>query len=170
MPNLINLCLLKEIDAELAEHAGGVFVDFQGLTVQEANSLRGQFAEKNVRFKVLKNRIAKRCFEKLELDVSEHLKGPTAYAYGDAEQAVDAAKVLEAVLKTNKKIRVKGAVFEASVLGAEEAIGLAKLPDRPTMQTMLASTLIAPARGLAVSINGVLAGLARCINENNNKG
>lgn len=165
MPNLINICLSQQFDAEFEQHEGGVFVDFTGMTVAEANNLRGQFAAKDIRYLVLKNRIARRSFQKMDLDVVDPLRGPTGYAYGNTEQAIDAAKILKEVLKTNKKLRVKGAIFESTVLNAEEALGLAGLPDRPTMQSMLASALIAPARGLATSINAVLSGLARCVNE-----
>lgn len=167
MANLINTCLHAELESELAQHEGGVFVDFTGISVAEANDLRRKFAQKSVRFRVLKNTIAHRVFAKQNIDVKGVVNGPTAYAYGDTEQAINAAKVLTDVLKTNvkTKLKIRGAVFEHSVLDAKEATALAKLPDRQTMRAMIATATIAPARGLATAVNAVLSGLARCIDQ-----
>lgn len=167
MPNLINTCLYADLESELGQHDGGVFVDFTGISVAEVNELRGKFAQKNVRFRVLKNTIAHRVFAKQNIDVTGVVKGPTGYAYGDVEQAINAAKVLEDLLKANakSKLKIRGAVFEKTVLGSKDAAALAKLPDRQTMRAMIATATIAPARGLAASVNAVLAGLARCIDQ-----
>lgn len=167
MPNLINTCLYNELEGELEAHEGGVFVDFTGLSVAEANELRGKFAEKNVRFRVLKNTLARRWFTTQSLDTKAVISGPTGYAYGDTEQAINAAKVLRELLKANakSKLKIRGAVFEKTVLDSREAAALANLPDRQTMRAMIATAAIAPARGLAAGINAVLSGLARCIDQ-----
>jgi large subunit ribosomal protein L10 len=167
MPNLINTCLYAELESDLEQHEGGVFVDFTGISVAEVNELRGKFAQKNVRFRILKNTIAHRVFAKHDIDVTGVVKGPTGYAYGDVEQAISAAKVLEDLLKANakSKLKIRGAVFEKTVLDSKDAAALAKLPDRQTMRAMIATATIAPARGLAASVNAVLSGLARCIDQ-----
>lgn len=167
MPNLINTCLYSELSSELDQHEGGVFVDFTGISVAEVNELRGKFAEKNVRFRVLKNTIAHRWFNGKDLDVKDVVNGPTGYAYGDTEQAINAAKVLRELLKANakSKLKIRGAVFERTLLDSKEAAALANLPDRQTMRAMIATATIGPVRGLAAGINAVLSGLARCIDQ-----
>ena len=76
-----------EVTAELAEQLGKSEVlylaDFTGLNVKEMTELRRQFREAGGRFVVVKNRLALRALEDLDLpDLSEHLKGPTGFIFG----------------------------------------------------------------------------------------
>lgn len=167
MPNIINEKMLVEYSQSLEGVEGGVFVDFTGIDVALINELRTRFHEKDIPFQVVKNRVVRKAFREagFDLEMDELLAGPTAMAYGDAERAIGAAKVIEEASKKKefKALRVKGGFFENSVLDEAGVKTLATLPDRPTMQSMILSAILGPGRGIATSINAVMSGLARCI-------
>ncbi|MDA8988763.1 50S ribosomal protein L10 [Planctomycetota bacterium] len=166
MPNIVNQMVVRELQDEFKDAEGMVLVAFGGLTVEETSDIRGKLAEKNVRFKMVRNSLAKRVLADRDItfDGDAALKGNTGIAYGDAEAAIDAAKVFaDKDVKKSGKVIVKGAVLEGNCLDAASATALADLPDRDSLHAMLLGVISGPARGLATVINAVPASVARVI-------
>ena len=79
-----------------------VQVDYRGLTVEEVTDLRNQFRKAGVEYAVLKNTMINLAARDLQIEgLEEHLKGPTAVAFGYEEVA---AKIITEFAKKNKKI------------------------------------------------------------------
>lgn len=166
MPNIVNQMVVRELQDEFKEAEGMVLVAFGGLTVEETSEIRGKLAEKNVRFKMVRNSLAKRVLADRDVTFSDDgaLKGNTGIAYGDAEAAIDAAKVFsDKDLKKAGKVVVKGGMLEGNALDAASAKALADLPDRDTLHAQLLGVISGPARGLATVINAVPGSVARVI-------
>lgn len=166
MPNIVNKMVMRELTEEFKDVEGMVLVSYAGLTVEENEALRGKLAEKNVSFRMVRNSLAKRVLAEKEITFPEDeaLKGNTGIAYGDAEAAIDAAKIFnEKDVKKAGKVQFKGGVLEGNALDAQSAKALADLPDRDTLHAQLLGVISGPARGLATVINAVPSGLARVI-------
>lgn len=166
MPNIVNQMVVRELEEEFQDAEGMVLVSYAGLTVEENEDIRGKLAEKNVRFRMVRNTLAKRVLAERDLDFPEDnaLEGNTGIAYGDAEAAIDAAKVFNAKeVKKAGKVAFKGAVLEGRTLDSSGAKALADLPDRDTLYAQMLGVISGPARGLATVLNGVPSGLARVI-------
>ena len=117
MPNIVNQMVVRELQDEFKEAEGMVLVNFGGLTVEETSAIRGKLAEKNVRFKMVRNSLAKRVLADRDVTFPEDsaLKGNTGIAYGDAEAAIDAAKVFaDKEIKKQGKVVVKGGMLEGN--------------------------------------------------------
>lgn len=173
MPNIVNEMVVRELEDEFKDAEGMVVVAFGGLTVAETEDLRGKLAEKNVRFKMVRNKLAKRVLADRDIVFPEDaaLKGNTGIAYGDAEAAIDAAKVFnDKDVKKAGKVAFKGAVLEGNALDSDAAKALADLPDRDTLHAQLLGVISGPARGLATVINAVPSGLARVIQAHVDEG
>lgn len=173
MPNIVNKMVLAELENEFKDVEGMVLVAFSGLTVEESDDLRGKLAEKNVNFKMVRNSLARRVLAAKDIAFPEAnaLTGNTGIAYGDAEAAVDAAKIFnEKDVRKAGKVAFKGAILEGNALDAKSAKALADLPDRDTLHAMLLGCIAGPARGLATVINAVPSGVARVIQAHVDEG
>lgn len=166
MPNLVNKMVVAELEEEFKDVDGMVLVSFGGLTVEENENLREKLAEKNVSFRMVRNTLARRVLAERNIVFPEDdaLKGNTGIAYGDAEAAIDAAKVFsEKDVKKAGKVQFKGGVLDGETLDANSAKALADLPDRDTLHSQLLGVISGPARGLATVINQVPSSIARVI-------
>lgn len=166
MPNIVNRMVTAELEHEFADAEGMVLVSYSGLETVENEELRGKLAEKNVRFRMVRNTLAKRVLEAkgFEFPEAEALKGNTGIAYGDTEAAIDAAKIFtDKDVKKAGKVKLKGAVLDGETLDANGAKALADLPDRDTLHAQLLGVIAGPARSLATVINAVPSGVARVI-------
>lgn len=173
MPNIVNKMVVRELENEFKDAEGMVLVAFSGLSVEESDGLRGKLAEKNVNFKMVRNSLAKRVLADRNITFPDEgaLKGNTGVAYGDAEAAVDAAKIFnDKEVRKAGKVAFKGAVLEGNALDAKGAKALADLPDRATLHAMLLGCIAGPARGLATVINAVPSSVARVIQAHADEG
>ncbi len=173
MPNIVNKMVVAELEDEFKDVEGMVLVSFSGLSVEESDGLRGKLAEKNVNFRMVRNSLARRVLADKDISFPEEgaLKGNTGVAYGDAEAAVDAAKIFnDKDVRKAGKVAFKGAVLEGNALDAKGAKALADLPDRDTLHAMLLGCLAGPSRGLATVINAVPSSVARVIQAHVDEG
>jgi len=92
------------------------------------------------------------------------LKGNTAIAYGSAEAVVYAAKLFtSAEVKKAGKVKIRAAVLEGRLLDANDAMSLADVPDKKTLQAKLVGCVAGPSRGLVSLMNQVPSGLVRLL-------
>lgn len=153
-----------ELTAELVDVLSGAEIlyltDFTGLNVKDMTELRRRFRETDSRYLVVKNRLALRALEKLDLpDISEHLQGPTGLIIA-RDDPVMPAKTLRTFSKENEdRPTLKGGVVEGRLVSASEIAQLAELPPREELLAGIAGSLTAPVTGIV----GVLAGLLRDI-------
>ena len=172
MPNLVNQLVMNELKDEFADAEGMVVVSFGGLTVEEAENLRGSLASKGVSFRMVRNKLARRALADRGLDFGDDaFVGNTGIAYGDAEAAINAAKIFsEKEIKALGKVAFKAGVLEGDVLDSKSSAALADVPDRDTLNAKLLGCLSGPARGLAMVINGVPSATARVLQARADQG
>ena len=79
----------KRVDAlakELEKAESIVFADYKGLTVEQDTQMRAAFREQDLTYRVVKNSISSRAFEKLGIKgLDDTLIGPTAIAYSNED-------------------------------------------------------------------------------------
>jgi large subunit ribosomal protein L10 len=165
MPNVVNRLVVQELTKAFQDAEGMLVVSFGGLTVKESEGLRTKMAEKGVKMRMVRNSLARRVLKDRGLELDEKtLLGNTAIAYGNAEAAIHAAKLCtSAEVKKAGKITVRAGVLEGQVLGAKDAVSLADVPDRNTINAKLLGCISGPARGLVSVLNGTPNGLVRVI-------
>jgi large subunit ribosomal protein L10 len=172
MPNLVNQILLGELEREFQQMGSCLVVSFDKLQPEQDLAIRGKLREVGVRYRVVRNRLASKAFAKLKLDLDPVLTGRCAIAIADKEGAIGAAKALREYIKKAKAspIQIVGGVVEGTAYLGAAAQAIADLPDRATVQTMIAQAVSGPARSMASLLNAVAGGLARCIQARVDKG
>jgi large subunit ribosomal protein L10 len=165
MPNLVNEILLAELERDFKQMGSCLVVSFDKLRPQQDIEIRGKLREAGVRYKVVRNRLARKAFAGLNLDMKPALVGKCGVAIAKKEGAIAAAKALRDYIKKQKlpPITIVGGVIEGAVFAGAAAGTIADLPDRNTVNTQIVSAIAGPARSLATILNAVAGGLARCI-------
>ncbi|MEA5002194.1 MAG: 50S ribosomal protein L10 [Christensenella sp.] len=141
-----------------------VVLDYRGLTVEEVTSLRNQFREVGVEYKVIKNNMLKRAADELNIEgVDEYFKGPSAVAFG-YEDPVAPAKVLCKFVKGVNKTEIKGGILDGKVMDAAGINSLSKLPSKEELIAKMLGSLNAPVTNFALALQAIPRGLACALN------
>ena len=147
----------KEVVAELVEKIKGaqsvVFVDYQGIKVNEETSLRKQMRESGAEYLVAKNRLFKIALKEagVEDNFDEILEGTTAFAFGYNDPVAPAKAVFD-LSKAKAKLdvfKIKGGYLTGKKVSVKEVEELAKLPSREQLLSMLLNSMLGPIRKLA---------------------
>jgi large subunit ribosomal protein L10 len=165
----------EEVDAlktKLANASSLVAVDFRGMTVDDANALRGKLRQaggKNIEYRVAKNTLLRIATAGTPLEkIDRHLSGPTAIAIAYDEPAA-MAKVLVAFAKENEKFKIKGGVVDGEAADLAAITALSTLPGKRELRGMLAGTLQSPLRNLAGTLQSLLGNLRNALEQRQQK-
>ena len=169
MPNAKVLSEKQAIVAELTEKlqnaAAGVLVDYKGITVAEDTALRAEMRKNGVDYAVVKNTLTRFAVKNAGLEeLSSVLEGTTSLAVSATDPAAPAKVVCDFAKKMNgAKFTVKAGFVDGKVIGVDEIKALAELPSKEVLLSMLLSAMQGPVRGLAVSLDATISGLARAL-------
>ncbi|MDY4042020.1 MAG: 50S ribosomal protein L10 [Collinsella sp.] len=157
---------VAEIESHIEANAGVFVVNYNGLTVKQAQDLRHQLREVGAEMKVYKNNLARIALKNQgQPEIDEILVGPVAYVFYETEP-VEAAKVLkDFAAKAKDVLEVKGGISEGKAVTADEVKAIAELPTKDQLLGQIAGLINGFARDLAVCVNGVSSGLARSIQQ-----
>ena len=147
----------EEFRSEAASAGALYLTDFTGLDVKSMTALRRQIRESGGRYWVVKNRLARRAFDDLEISgLDIHLSGPTGIVFGSTD-VVEPAKVLVGFAKENdKRPAFKVGVVEGKVIGEEQFLKVATLPTHEVLMAQLAGALEGPMAAFVGAMEGKL--------------
>jgi large subunit ribosomal protein L10 len=125
--------VVEEISEKLVKASSVVVIDYIGISVDQANSMRNKLRDAGVDYKVYKNTLVKRAIagtgnEKL----AEVLEGPSAFAFG-YEDATAPARVLDSVIKEFKKMEFKAGIVEGVFYDADGIKQVASIPSKEVL-------------------------------------
>lgn len=147
---------VSELTEKLKKAAGGVIVDYKGITVEEDTALRKELRENNVDYFVVKNTLLRRAAEAARIEGLEPaLSGTTAIALSD-EDIVVAPKILNKKSEDSKgAFAIKLGFVDGKVITKEEVEVYAKLPSKETLLSQLVFMLQSPMQRLAIAISEI---------------
>lgn len=148
MPSLENLqikeSVVEEIKEKLAKAQSAVVIDYMGINVLEANTMRKKLREADVDYVVYKNTLFNIAIKDTDFaPLAEVLKGPSAFAFG-YEDAVAPARVLNGVMKDFKKMSFKGGMVEGEFYDSERIKEIALLPSREELIAKFMGSIQSP--------------------------
>ncbi len=149
--------LITALNEDLKNAQVAFLTGFRGLGVEELRQLRQEFHKEGVRYKVVKNTLAKRALEGTKFEkLASLFEGPTAIAY-TAGEPVTSAKVLRDFVKKNEKLEIKGGALEGKLLNVQAVTALASMPTRDELRATVLAALVAVPQGLV----GILSAVPR---------
>jgi large subunit ribosomal protein L10 len=133
-----------------------------GLSVAEVTQLRRQMRSAGARYRVTKNRLARRAIEGTPFAALAPLfTGPTAIAF--SRDPVAAAKAAVEYANRNSKLTVIGGGLSGQPLDAAGIRALATLPSLDELRSKIIGLLNAPATKLAMLLQTPAGQLARVV-------
>ena len=146
---------VEEIVEKINKSKSVVLVNHCGLTVEQDTAMRVEMRKENVEYKVIKNKLLVRAFEKAGFTGFEQVfEGPTAVAFSYDDTVAGAKILAENGVKT-KMLELKGGIIEGKSATAEDVKVLATIPAKPVLLSQLLGLLTSPMRSLAVAISEV---------------
>ena len=156
MPQQYKIDKVAEIESRIAENAGLFVVNYNGLTVKQAQELRHQLRECGAEMKVYKNNLVKIALKNQEQpELDEILAGPVAYVFYESEP-VEAAKALKDFSAKSKGVlEIKGGIVEGAYYDAAGMAEIAKVPSREELLGKLLGSIQSPITNLARVLNQI---------------
>jgi large subunit ribosomal protein L10 len=167
MSKPVKAMLRRELIRRLEGVDALVVLSLAGVDGMAANRLRGSLREKNIHLTVVKNAVAKQALKEVGLaPASALLEGPCAFAIAGRPDPVGPMLIVRELLGQSQEIpalRVRGALMEGEVFGADRVAELSRYPTREealgdlTVVALSAgSRLVAALLGPGGSIGGIL--------------
>lgn len=169
MPTAEKKAVLDEITERL-NSANAIYVtNYSGMSVDEANELRGAFRKGNVFFKVYKNKLMKLAMQEVGGydSVIPSLNEQNAFAFVEEELSAP-AKVLKDFIKDKNKPQFKGAIVDGEFYGEDKLEALAAMKSKNEIIGDILGLLAAPMSNVLGALNSQgsnLVGAVKAIAE-----
>ncbi len=154
--------LVAEYVDLLQDSYATVFVQLQGLSVNEVTALRNRIREVGGKYHVVKNTLFRLALREANMVVPDAIRGPIAVTFCP-EDVAPVVKALEDFGKNveGRTFSIVGGILEQEVLGAEEAQALASLPSKEMLFAQILAGINAPGTQL---VGVVASGIRQVLN------
>ena len=158
--------LISEIK-ELLESSTAVYLtDYHGINVEDISSLRNQFRDEGVRYKVYKNTFVKRALDEIgKYDkIAGHLTGMTGFAFTTTNPLAP-AKIINKYFGDKDKLSLKACYVEGEYFDGSQLKALATLPTKNELIASIMGSLESPVSGIVGAINAVMRDLVSVVEQ-----
>lgn len=157
---------LQELTEKLKKSQSIIFTNYLGMTVASVSKLRNNLRDGKAEMKVAKKTLialaAKNAgYEGVE---AKKMSGDVACILS-YEDPMSGAQIAFGFSKDNPQIKFIGGIYDGKMLSKEEAIALAKMPNRQQLLGMFAGMLQSPLRSFASIVSSPLRSFAIATNE-----
>lgn len=137
----------------------GILTNYQGLTAPEITTLRRKLEESGIKYRVVKNTLARFAAEKAgREDLGGIFEGPVAIAFGYGD-IIESTKALTDYIRTSKvSLVIKGGFLGDRLLTSEDVAALAKLPSREVLIARVLGGMQSPIAALINCLSSPLRG------------
>lgn len=148
--------ILEKLSGIIDKAASVVFLNFHGLSVDEANEMRGELKEKGVGYFVAKKTLARKAFDegKIKGDLPD-FPGELAIAWGEDDPVVPAGSIYTFQKKFDESVQIVGGVFEGEYKDKEGMLEIAQIPPKETLQGMFVNIINSPIQRMAIALSEV---------------
>jgi large subunit ribosomal protein L10 len=144
MPTEAKEAMVAELREELANARTMIVSEYRGLTVKEIAEIRRALTKRDVKYRVIKNRLMRiAAADTVGAALDPLLNGPTAIAFG-TDEAATAKAVLDATRPYNRIVRITGGVLGDRAIDADAVIRLAALPTREVLLAQAIGSVTGP--------------------------
>jgi ribosomal protein L10 len=147
-------------------------VGFTGIDSVTTHKIRGRLKEKEIRFSVVKNSLARQAFEAIGMpEAKDLLDGPCAVAYGEDPLKTSVVSVVRELLdiaKGSPNLKVKAAVLEGDIFEENRIKELSLYPTRDEAISKAVQCILSPGANLAgclIGPGGKIASILKSIQE-----
>jgi large subunit ribosomal protein L10 len=160
-PRPEKVAVVEEVKDKFRSSDAVIITEYRGLTVRDLQELRRSLRDAGGEYRVYKNTLVRRATASLDLELDEHLLGPTALTFvgekadGTPGDVVTVAKALKTFAKSNPLLVLKGGVLGDSLLDQAAISQLAEVAPREELLARLAGGMAAPMQNFASLLNAL---------------
>jgi large subunit ribosomal protein L10 len=148
MPTEAKQATVAELVELLKEANTTIVSDHRGLSVADLLKVRRELRDRDIRYTVVKNRLAKIAADRAgRPELIPLLIGPSALAIGAADETSLAKGLLDATKPF--KVAIRGAAMNGQTVDAAAVTALAALPAREVLLAQLAGGMASPLSTMA---------------------
>jgi large subunit ribosomal protein L10 len=151
---------LQELSDNIKKSKSVVFVNFNGLKVNEAEELRKLYRSENISYSVAKKTLIKLALEKNNITGVDpkSIESSVGVAIG-YEDEVAPARLSQKFSKEHTVMQMAGGILEGQFVSKEKVVALALLPSKEELLAKVVGSLNAPVSGFVNVLAGNLRGL-----------
>ncbi len=160
MPREKKVKIVDELSQMLSECRIGILTDYRGLTAAEINDLRRNLRNSKIRYRVVKNTLARFAAQKAgKKELASYFEGPVAIAFGYGD-IVSPARVLADYIRTQKTVlTIKGGFAGDRVFTPADIESLASLPPAEILLAKILAGMQSPIYRLVNCLASPMRGL-----------
>ncbi|HKZ90742.1 MAG TPA: 50S ribosomal protein L10 [Candidatus Limnocylindrales bacterium] len=148
MPTEAKQAAVAELAELLKEATTTIVSDHRGLSVADLSRVRRDLREKDISYRVVKNRLARIAAEQAgRSELIPLLSGPSALAVGGGDETSLARGLIDATRVF--KVEIRGAAVNGQTIDGAAVLALATLPPREVLLAQLAGAMAAPLSTMA---------------------
>jgi large subunit ribosomal protein L10 len=158
--------IISEIK-ELLESSSAIYLtDYHGINVEDISSLRNQFRNEGVKYKVFKNTLVKRALDEIgKYDkIADHLVGMTGFAFS-TKNPLAPAKIINKYFGDKEKLSLRACYVEGEFFDGAQLKVLASLPTKNELIASIMGSLNSPVSGIVGAINAVMRDLVSVVEQ-----
>lgn len=147
--------IIDELKGILSSSENVTFVNFHGLSVDQAGSMRSALKENGVGYKVAKKTLVKMVLDEqgFEGEIPE-LEGELAIAYGE-DKLAPSREVFKFQKQYEDAVNITGGVFDGAYKNKDEMLEIASIPEPQTLKGMFVNIINSPIQRFAITLNQI---------------
>ncbi|MDH5201751.1 MAG: 50S ribosomal protein L10 [Nitrospirota bacterium] len=156
--------VIAELRNEFDKAKAVIFTDYRGLTVAELSELRRLLRDRDIKYRVVKNTLAKIASQDTPVSgAKDIMKGPAGIAISHEDPVMTVKKIL-GYSKKNEKLRVTSGIIEGKLCAVEDIRAIAELPPREVQLSILAGVFQASISKCLAALNAMINSFAYAMN------
>lgn len=147
--------LLKKAQDIFDGADSAVFVQTQGVGVNDSNAMRQEMRREGVGYSVIKKTLVKRALAETNVTGDQpEFPAELAIAYG--EDLIAPARLVRTYEKKFKdNISILGGIFEGAYMDKAAMTEIADIPSTPALRGMFVNVINSPIQGLVIALNQI---------------
>ena len=147
--------IIEKLKTAMSGAKSLVFVNFHGLTVGEATTMRKALKKDGVSYFVAKKTLVEKALDSHKYaGARPALVGEFGMAYG-ADLVAPARGIYEFQRKFKDKATIVGGVFENAYMSKDEMTTIAAIPPQKTLYGMLVNVINSPIQGMVMVLDQI---------------
>ncbi len=159
MPKEKKALIIDNLQEVFSKCSIGILTDYRGLSAPEMTDLRRRLRESDIRYRVVKNTLARFAAERAGKDeLVSSFEGTVAIAFGYGDITEPARALAEYIRTSKASLSIKGGFLGDKILTSEEVMTLATLPSREILLARILAGMQSPIVALLSYLTTPLTG------------
>lgn len=157
--------VVKELKSNYQDVNNFIVIKFKGISALQANTLRRDLSENDIRMRVVKNSLVSITFKELGIPaLGQMLEGPSAIATSN-NGPIALIKVLTKWSEKIKEFQIIGGLMDGRLLSVQDIKTLSSIPSKEVLLTQILFAIRTPITQLANVFNAVINNLYFVLSE-----